>query len=153
MKARRRARGIALQALYEIDCTDHPPGEVIAVRLDAERTAGRTFGGVGEHLIHGLVSGVMDHRKVLDRIIHDHAPEWPLKQMAIIDRNILRMAVYELVSDATPAKVAINEAVELAKIFGSDSSSRFVTGVLGSLVAKKAEITTAFYSLSRPDEG
>jgi N utilization substance protein B len=72
----------------------------------------------------------------LDRLIGRYAPEWPVDQIAIVDRNILRMAIYEILHRAdTPTKVAINEAVELAKEFGSDSSGRFVNGVLGSLVA------------------
>ncbi|MFN2291384.1 MAG: transcription antitermination factor NusB, partial [Anaerolineae bacterium] len=78
-------------------------------------------------------------REDLDRLIGEYAPEWPVDQIAIIDRNILRIAIYEiLVGDDTPTKVAINEAVELAKEYGSDSSGRFVNGVLGSLVAKES---------------
>ena len=84
-----------------------------------------------------LMAGVLVHRHRLNTLIAQHAPEWPLDQMAVVDRNILRIAIFEL-GDAdmdTPAKVAINEAVEMAKVFGSDSSPRFVNGVLGALLA------------------
>jgi N utilization substance protein B len=91
-----------------------------------------------------LVSGVLEHQTVLDMFIHRHAPEWPLEQMAYIDRNILRVAIFEFAVDGqTPVKVAINEAVELAKAFGSDSASRFVNGVLGTLVEHQGAITQA----------
>ena len=83
-----------------------------------------------------LVRGVLEHRPDLDRVIMGIATDWPLDQMAIVDRNILRIAVFEIMIDQeTPVKVAINEAVELAKLFGSDSSQRFVNGVLGTLVS------------------
>jgi N utilization substance protein B len=85
-----------------------------------------------------MVYGVLKYQSVLDVFIHQHAPEWPLEQMAYIDRNILRMALFEFAIDGrTPVKVAINEAVELAKIFGSDSAPRFINGVLGALVEYK----------------
>ena len=94
-----------------------------------------------EQFLRVLVSGVLKYRSELDEVIHSHAPEWPVSQMAIIDRNILRIAIYELaVSQTTPLKVAINEAVELAKTYGSDSAPRFVNGVLGTLASKQQEI-------------
>jgi transcription antitermination protein NusB len=81
-----------------------------------------------------LVHGVIEYQDDMDRLITRFAPEWPLDQMAVIDRNILRIAMYEfLVTDETPVKVAINEAVELAKVYGSDSAPRFINGVLGTL--------------------
>jgi transcription antitermination protein NusB len=84
------------------------------------------------------VQGVTADITRLDKLIERYAPEWPVEQIAIIDRNILRIAIYEVLQgNGTPLKVAINEAVELAKQFGSDSSGRFVNGVLGSLVAKE----------------
>ena len=153
VRAQRKARGIALQALYEIDCTDHPPGEVVDLRLDAEREAERRLSAASEALVHRLVSGVLEHRELLDDLIRDHAPDWPLHQMAIVDRNVLRMAIFELVaSQDTPTKVAINEAVELAKLYGSESSARFVNGVLGSLAAKQATLVAAF-NTSASNEG
>ena len=87
------------------------------------------------------MAGVLAHRQQLNVLIEEHAPEWPLDQMAVVDRNILRIAIYEL-GDAsldTPAKVAINEAVEMAKSFGSDSSPRFINGVLGALIADQPQ--------------
>lgn len=81
-----------------------------------------------------LVQGVLHNLEWMDTLIARYAPEWPLEQMAVIDRNILRMAIYEfVVSEETPVKVAINEAVELAKTYGSDSAPRFINGVLGTL--------------------
>ncbi len=137
---RRKARRTALEILYEIDCAAHPVGEVIQRRLIEEPLDEPTAA-----FLHELVTGVIRHRAGLDRLIQQHAPEWPVEQMAIIDRNILRMAIYELViSQNTPLKVAINEAVELAKVFGSDSAPRFVNGVLGTLASKQAELIATF---------
>ena len=139
MRARHQARIVALQALYEIDCANHAPAVVLEQRFVVARlpTAAKDF---ARH----LVSGVLEHQTVLDTFIHRHAPEWPLEQMAYIDRNILRVAIFEFAVDGqTPVKVAINEAVELAKAFGSDSTSRFVNGVLGTLVEHQGAITQA----------
>jgi N utilization substance protein B len=131
MKVRHRARVAALQALFEIDCASHNPAVVVERRLE-EVDLPETGAGFARE----LVQGVSVHQQRLDGLIERYAPEWPVDQIAIIDRNILRMAIYEiLLQDETPLKVAINEAVELAKEFGSDSSARFVNGVLGSLVA------------------
>lgn len=137
MKARRRARVLALQALYEIDCSGHPPGRVLQQRLE-ETPLPKPAADFASR----LVLGVLQYRALLDPFIQQHAPEWPLDQMAYVDRNVLRMALYEFaVEGQTPVKVAINEAVELAKMFGSDSSPRFINGVLGALVPLKDEIT------------
>ncbi len=88
----------------------------------------------GSEFAKHLVAGVLEKIEAMDKLIARYAPEWPLDQMAVIDRNILRIAIYEfLASDETPVKVAINEAVELAKSYGSDSAPRFINGVLGSL--------------------
>ncbi len=87
-----------------------------------------------EGFVSILVEGVMKHRSEIDPIITRFAPDWPLDSLAIVDRNILRLGVFELkFSDAIPAKVAINEAIELAKGFGGPSSGRFVNGVLGAV--------------------
>lgn len=144
MKDRTRARGIALQALYELDLTNHPVGTVLQERTeDAELT---------EDLIEffrTIVLGVLPIRTELDRFISDHAPEWPLDQVAVIDRNILRMALWEFaVAEDIPLKVAINEAVELAKAYGSDSAPRFVNGVLGALANRQQEIKQALGEIS-----
>jgi len=85
-----------------------------------------------------LVGGVTGNREKLDTIISSSAPSWPMEQMAKIDKNILRLAIFEILFDQdVPIKAAINEAIELAKSFGSESSSRFVNGVLGTIVAQK----------------
>lgn len=131
MKVRRRARIAALQALYEIDTTKHDPADVMARRFNDTGLP-----AAGQKFTHTLVTGVLDHYEHLDELIQEHAPEWPVGQMAIIDRNVLRIAIYEFVIAAiTPTRVAINEAIELAKIYGSESAPRFINGVLGSLAS------------------
>ena len=136
MKARRKARSVALQALYELDCTRHLADEVFRCRLDDTPLEPE-----GIVFARQLVDGVRSRAEQLDVLIQKHAPEWPMDQMALIDRNILRMAIWEFAIDrTTPIKVAINEAVELAKLYGSDSAARFVNGVLGSLAAREDEL-------------
>ena len=136
MKARTRARGIALQALYEIDLVDHPPVQVLQERLAEEPQTEELA-----EFIRQILFGVLPLRELLDIVIAKFAPEWPLDQIAAVDRNILRIAVWEFTgAQGTPVKVAINEAVELAKAFGSDSAPRFVNGVLGSLVEHENEV-------------
>ena len=139
MKARRKARAVALQALYELDCASHPVDEVIACRL-----VDQPLSDEGQEFARQMIVGVISRKAVLDELIHTHAPEWPLDQMAIIDHNILRIAIWEFATGATPLKVAINEAVEMAKLFGADSAPRFVNGVLGALAAREAELIRAF---------
>jgi N utilization substance protein B len=136
LKARRQARQIALQALYEIDCTGHKVADVLGCHLEAEPLPDEL-----RQFAYAVVNGVLTHQARMDELIQKYAPEWPLDQMAIIDRNILRIAIYEFaVGDETPLKVAINEAVELAKVFGSDSAPRFINGVLGSLAGQHQQI-------------
>ncbi|MFN3761782.1 MAG: transcription antitermination factor NusB [Anaerolineae bacterium] len=136
MKVRRLARAVALQALYEIDCAHHPPAQVIQHRLEET-----PLPEPAAKFARWLVYGVLQHRAVLDAYIQRQAPAWPLEQVAIVDRNILRMALYELTMDSrTPFKVPISEAIELGKMFGSDSTPRFVNGVLGALVPFRTEI-------------
>lgn len=163
MDYRHQARSIALQALYELDCTAHPVGQVLQERLEIEvarlwEIYNQEHGAAGtpelladrrkmEHAIeqaqqvtHRLVLGVLEHRARIDNLIRRYAPEWPLDQIAVIDRNILRIAIFELTTDASiPIKVAINEAIELAKTFGSESTPRFVNGVLGTLASREGE--------------
>jgi N utilization substance protein B len=136
MKPRTRARALALQVLYEIDIANHPPAEVFQARLD-ETPLAEELAEFARQLIFGILP--LTHE--LDQLIAKYAPEWPLEQIAAIDRNILRMALWEFaVFHETPMKVAINEAVELAKQYGSDSAPRFVNGVLGSLAEHVHEI-------------
>jgi N utilization substance protein B len=126
---RRKARIAALQALYELDCTRHKVEETSA-RLRARETLAQEALGFSEE----LVKGVLQHKSELDALIERLAPAFPVEQMPIIDRNILRLAIFEILfSKATPLKVAINEAIELAKDFGSDSSPRLINGILGSI--------------------
>ena len=128
---RRRARAIALQVLYEVDSVGHDADNTLAHLMPA--------GGLSEEnadFARELVGGVLQNREEIDRKIQNYAPAWPVKQIPAIDRNILRLAIFEILFvNKVPVKVAINEAVELAKTFGSDSSSRFVNGVLGSVSA------------------
>jgi len=147
MKPRTRARSVALQALYEIDIIGHPPGQVLEDRFaDAELDEALC------EFARQIVLGILPVVQKLDGLIASHAPEWPLDQVAAIDRNILRIALWEIILEGkTPIKVAINEAVELAKVFGSDSTPRFVNGVLGSLVLQHNEIIQAFQR-STPQE-
>jgi len=129
--ARRRARTIALQALYELDCSAHQPNEALA-RLMHEKTLSV---GTAE-FARSLVNGVQQNKKNIDDIIRKFAPAFPVEQIAPIDRNILRLAIFEVLFDnRVPVKAAINEAVELAKSFGSDTSQKFINGVLGSVTA------------------
>jgi N utilization substance protein B len=140
MKSRTKARGIALQALYEIDLTGHQPSQVLEERL-IESPMDQELAEFSRQITYGVLSLV----EPLDSFIAQHAPEWPLDQVAIVDRNILRIALWEFaVQGITPIKVAINEAIELAKMYGSDSTPRFVNGVLGSLAARQNEIRQTF---------
>jgi transcription antitermination protein NusB len=139
MKPRTRARSVALQALYEIDIAGHSPGLVIQQRLEEADLNDELA-----EFARVITVGVWPMVETLDHFIAEHAPEWPLDQVATIDRNIIRISLWEFaVYDQTPIKVAINEAVELAKVYGSDSTPRFVNGVLGSLSDKLPEIKQA----------
>ena len=134
---RRVARSVALQSLFAADVRWGPGGEILSRRPvpdyewldeDIDRSA--------LEFADRLHRGVSDHRQRLDGLIGRFAPAWPVTQLPIVDRNILRIAIFELLHNpATPPKAAIDEAVELAKVFGSDSSARFVNGVLGSVMA------------------
>ncbi len=131
---RRKAREAALQALYEIDLTGHPADKVVAGILDSLQLPAESA-----DFTKKLVDGVARNKSKVDERIREFAPAWPLEQMAVVDRNILRLAIYELLIDnEVPVKAAINEAVELAKSFGSDSSPRFVNGVLSSVSRQAA---------------
>lgn len=130
---RRKARIAALQVLYELDCTKHKMEET-----SARLRAGETLTQEGLTFSEQLVKGVLQHRSELNALIEKLAPAFPVEQMPIIDRNILRLAIFEILfSKETPLKVAINEAIELAKGFGSDSSPRLINGILGSITTKR----------------
>jgi N utilization substance protein B len=139
MKPRTRARALALQVLYEVDITNHPPAEAFKARLEEDPLSPEL-----SEFARQIIFGVLPLTTSLDLSIAQYAPEWPFDQIAAIDRNILRMACWEFaVFHDTPLKVAINEAVELAKQFGSDSTPRFINGVLGSLADHQHELKQA----------
>jgi len=144
MKSRTKARSIALQVLYEYDVTGHRPGVILEQRLEDEDLDLRNA-----EFARQIVFGIIPNIHKLDDVIAIHAPEWPMDQVAIIDRNILRIALWEFaILDVTPLKVAINEAVELSKVFGSDSTPRFVNGVLGSLANKENDVKQALRKIA-----
>jgi N utilization substance protein B len=126
---RRRAREVALQALYEMDIAGHEPVPALE-RLIENARLDDPYAALARTLLNGVIERLGD----LDGIIEETAPMWPAEQLSAVDRNILRIAIREfLVDNLTPTGAAINEAVELAKKYGSDSSGKFVNGVLGSL--------------------
>lgn len=143
MKPRTRARALALQVLYEVDMTSHPPAEAFKARLEEEPLSPEL-----SEFARQIIFGVIPLITVLDTSIAQYAPEWPFDQIAAIDRNILRMACWEFaVFHDTPLKVAINEAVELAKLYGSDSAPRFINGVLGSLANHQHELKQSLHKV------
>jgi N utilization substance protein B len=150
---RHLARLVALQVIYEYDfriyCAD------TSVDLDEviERAKPKYEKSIKDFsFVSSLVKGVISHQSELDSIIGPLAPEWPINQIAKIDLAILRMAIYEIKhkSEEVPPRVVINEAVELAKTFGSDSSSRFINGVLGSFYKQTYPSEIAKSSAGQP---
>jgi N utilization substance protein B len=137
-RGRRLGRILAFQTLYEMDVSRHRPGEVLQRLLDEQHPAPEA----GE-FARELVTGVLRHRAAIDELIHSSAPAYPLAQMSPVDRNILRIGIYECLytSQQVPARVAVNEAVELAKRYGGESTPRFVNGVLGHLIRREQEPT------------
>jgi N utilization substance protein B len=128
---RRLARELVLQSLYEMDVAAHDPSESLE-RLIAEHRLKDPL----PDFARSLLQGVLEHRSQIDAVIERTAPAWPTEQLSPVDRNILRIAIREfLVDNLTPVGAAINEAVELAKKYGSESSGRFINGVLGSVSA------------------
>jgi N utilization substance protein B len=127
---RHKARTLALQALYEADCGDRAAGPVMARYL-----AEADLSEANQAFARELVDGTSRHRDEIDGHIRRYAPAWPVDQIAVIDRNILRLAIFEILFDnKVPVKAAVSEAVELAKRFGSDKSAKFVNGVLGAVI-------------------
>jgi N utilization substance protein B len=133
MSSRHLSRSIVMQSLYEWDFSDK--------KIDLEKVVERNIKEFGpglkdESFVWELVTGVIKHLKEIDKIIEKAAPQWPLSQISIVDRNILRIGIYELLfgdKKAVPPKVAINEAIELAKSFSGESSGKFINGVLGTI--------------------
>jgi transcription antitermination protein NusB len=133
---RRQAREAVLLSLYEMDVAAHDPSEVLE-RLIRERRLKQDL----PDFARLLLTGVLEKRGEIDALIERAAPAWPADQLSPIDRNILRVAIREfLVDNLTPVGAAINEAVEMAKKFGSESSGRFINGVLGTLAPEKAAV-------------
>ena len=136
--SRRKARVLAFQVLFEVDSSRHDVERVFHGVLE-----GAPLDAPLVEFVRGLVSGVLARRREIDRLVHRYAPAWPVAQLPSVDRNVLRIAIYEILFDnGTPPKVAINEAVELAKLFGGEASPKFVNGVLGSLMADRAEASS-----------
>jgi N utilization substance protein B len=133
MSSRHLSRSIAMQSLYEWDFSEKKSDLTKIVEKNIKE-----FGpGLEEaSFVWQLVTGVIQHLPEIDKIIEKAAPEWPIDQIAIVDRNVLRIGLYELLfgdKEAVPPKVAINEAIELAKTFGGESSGKFINGVLGTV--------------------
>jgi N utilization substance protein B len=122
---------LAFEVLYEVDIARHTAADVFERRVAEEGVSTEEA-----QMPRTLVRGVLQARQELDETIQRHAPSWPVEQLSAVERNILRLAIYELrhLRDQVPVGVAINEAVELAKMFGGDAASRFVNGVLGQVV-------------------
>jgi N utilization substance protein B len=132
MSNRHLSRTIAMQSLYQWDFLGMPEERMSEIIEFNRMEFAPKFDD--EKFVEELVNGVIGNRADIDEIITTFAPDWPLEMLTLIDRNILRLGVYELkFSDAIPAKVAINEAIELAKGFGGQSSGKFVNGVLGAV--------------------
>lgn len=128
---RHQARILALQVLFEVDLTDHDPGDVLRRTFEDQPTPSET-----RRHVERLVNGTLTDQEEIDQYVFAAAPQFPVTQLPSIDRNVLRLAIFELLRERdVPVKAAINEAVELAKRFGGDSSSRFVNGVLGTVVS------------------
>ena len=140
MASRHLSRSVAMQSLYEWDFRGRKQEELPTV---VERNIKEFASGLDDTaFIFQLIDGVMKHLPELDQIIEKAAPQWPLEQIAVVDRNVLRLGLFELLfgnREEVPPKVAINESIELAKSFGGDSSGKFVNGVLGTVYREIGE--------------
>jgi transcription antitermination protein NusB len=126
---RHKGRILALQAMFELDAVGHPPEHSIDVLLDGLDPSPEV-----RRFALELVEGVLASRERIDDVIRKTAPAFPLDQIAVVDRNILRLAIYEiLIDNRVPMRAAINEAIELAKEYGGENSPKFINGVLGSV--------------------
>lgn len=136
MSNRHLARALAMQSLYQWDFDGKRKDfNYLDLLRHNKKEFAPSFNDAG--FCQKLLEGVVENQEKIDRLIEDYAPEWPIEQITLVDRNILRIGVYELkFSEEVPPKVAINEAIELAKTFGGESSGRFVNGVLGSIYQK-----------------
>lgn len=132
MSNRHLSRTLALQSLFEWDFNKLPVQKLEGIVAHNMKSFAPDFDDNG--FTGNLIKGVLKYFEVLNKMITRYAPEWPLDQITVVDRNVLRIGIYELkFNDDIPPKVAINEAIELAKSFGGDSSGKFINGVLGSI--------------------
>lgn len=132
MSNRHLARTIAMQSLFLWDFKGKQEDEIEVIADGVFENFAPQFNDQG--FVETIIGGVMKNLTEIDNYITKYATEWPLEQITIVDRNILRIGVFELIyNDDIPAKVAINEAIEIAKTFGSESSGKFVNGVLGAI--------------------
>ena len=138
MSNRHLARTIAMQTLYQWDFNQADKATALNYLKANKEEFAPEFDDHG--FMQDLISEVVDQQKKIDKYITKYAPEWPIDQITMVDRNILRIGVYELVfSKDVPSKVAINEAIELAKSFGGQASGKFVNGVLGAIYKEKSD--------------
>lgn len=146
--SRRLTRVAVLQVLSEVDCVAHALDDVLSYRRESQ-----DLSPPADEFLTLMTKGVLENINELDKIITEFAPSWPISHMSVIDRNLLRMAIYEMTMRSdTPPKVAINEAVELAKVFGSESSPRFVNGVLGSVMETSVSKDPSLITISDDTE-
>ena len=154
MANRHLQRSIAMQALFEWDFQGKNKDHIDEI---IDRNVKEFAPGIEEHdFVAALVKGTIKNLPTIDTLIEKCAPEWPLDQVTVIDRNVLRLGIYELMHgnyDEVPPKVAINEAIELAKTFGGESSARFVNGVLGTIYREMGEPMKDDTSKKHKDNG
>jgi N utilization substance protein B len=126
MTVRRRAREIALQVLYQLEIGQGVPQEALTVYFENFRPSEKA-----REFCQRLIEGVSHHREEIDRLIEENAENWTLRRMAVVDRNILRVATFELMHcPDIPFKASLNEAIELAKKYGNEDSGAFINGIL-----------------------
>ncbi|MEA3272781.1 MAG: transcription antitermination factor NusB [Patescibacteria group bacterium] len=136
MSSRHLSRTIAMQSLYEWDFKDEDKSKLTQI---VDHNISEFAPGIKDSsFIHDLVKGIIDNLEEIDKTIQKYAPQWPIDQITLVDRNVLRLGVYELVFyKSTPSRVAINEAIEVAKSFGGESSGKFINGVLGAIYKER----------------
>jgi len=132
MGARRKARELALQMLFQYDMSGNPPDMVISTFEDLEKSKANT-----REFATKIFKGTVDHMEKIDEMIQAQADNWRLSRMAVVDRNIIRMSIYEFLhEDDTPKLVIIDEAIEIAKKFGTQKSSQFINGILDGILKR-----------------
>jgi N utilization substance protein B len=144
------ARRVSLQCLYEIDSVGHPLGTVLDNNINYSPERRRVKG-----YIEYIVKGVMAQLEAIDVVLQKYAAEWPIDQVAVVDRNILRIALFELAIDKkhpVPVGVAIDEAIELAKLFGAENTPRFINGVLGAIADNLTAVGASLTSHAQTEE-